>query len=78
MKNLRTEFDAEEIPESFLLERMRLERDILLAQSDWTQLADSPLTDAKKTEWQDYRQALRDFPSSWEPSDTAQFPDAPA
>ena len=36
-------------------------RDRLLLESDWTQGADSPLTDAKKTEWQTYRQALRDF-----------------
>ena len=57
---------------------MRHWRDILLAQSDWTQLPDSPLTDAKKTEWATYRQALRDFPSTWEPSDTAQFPDQPS
>lgn len=34
-----------------------------LADSDWTQLADAPLTDAKKTEWATYRQGLRDVPS---------------
>jgi hypothetical protein len=78
MKNLRTEFDAEEIPESFLLERMRLERDILLTQSDWTQMPDSPLTETKQTEWKEYRQALRDFPDGWTPSDTANFPDQPS
>jgi len=32
-----------------------------LIASDWTQGADSPLSDAKKIEWQTYRQALRDF-----------------
>lgn len=31
-----------------------------LNASDWTQLPDSPLTDAKKAEWANYRQALRD------------------
>lgn len=36
-------------------------RDGLLTECDWTQGADSPLSDAKKVEWQTYRQALRDF-----------------
>ena len=31
-----------------------------LNASDWKQLPDSPLTDAKKAEWANYRQALRD------------------
>lgn len=41
---------------------LRLQRDSLLKQSDWTQFNDSPLTDAKKDEWKTYRQALRDIP----------------
>jgi len=41
---------------------VRSKRDELLAASDWTQFADSPLTDEKKKEWQTYRQALRDMP----------------
>ena len=40
----------------------RRDRDELLAESDWTQMADSPLTDAKKTEWATYRTSLRDVP----------------
>jgi len=32
-----------------------------LTACDWTQGQDSPLSDAKKTEWQTYRQALRDL-----------------
>lgn len=36
-------------------------RNGLLAKSDWTQLADSPLTAEKKLEWAAYRQSLRDF-----------------
>ena len=35
-----------------------------LALSDWTQAADSPLTDTKKAEWATYRQQLRDLPAS--------------
>ena len=41
---------------------IRGERDRLLANSDWTQGADSPLTSAKKTEWATYRTKLRDVP----------------
>lgn len=43
---------------------LRSERNELLNLSDWTQVPDSPLTDAKKTEWATYRQALRDLPST--------------
>ena len=35
-----------------------------LMASDWTQGADSPLSDSKKTEWQTYRQELRDLPET--------------
>lgn len=76
--NLQSEFDDENIPDDYLIERMRIARNDLLAASDWTQMSDSPLTDAKKTEWATYRQALRDFPSSWTPADTANFPDQPS
>ena len=43
---------------------IRLHRDKNLTMSDWTQGADSPLSDSKKAEWQTYRQALRDLPST--------------
>ncbi len=43
----------------------RNRRNLLLMESDWTQGADSPLTDAKKAEWATYRQALRDLPTSY-------------
>tara|TARA_R110000803_G_scaffold139186_1_gene205897 strand:- start:417 stop:839 length:423 start_codon:yes stop_codon:yes gene_type:complete len=36
-------------------------RNQLLTACDWTVGVDSPLSDSKKTEWQTYRQALRDF-----------------
>ena len=39
----------------------------LLAESDWTQVADTALTTEKKAEWATYRQSLRDLPdaSGW-------------
>jgi hypothetical protein len=40
---------------------LTVERDTRLLQSDYTQLADVPLTPEKVTEWRTYRQALRDY-----------------
>ena len=56
-------------------EIMRLVRNQLLAQSDWTQLADAQ---CDKAAWATYRQALRDFPTTWTPAETADFPEMPA
>lgn len=59
-----------------ILQQVRGNRDALLAASDWTQLADSPLSSSKKTEWAVYRQQLRDITDS---SDLAnvEFPATP-
>ena len=43
---------------------VREQRNELLSKSDWTQISDSSLTEAEKTAWQTYRQALRDLPSA--------------
>ena len=40
-------------------------RQNLLRASDWTQSADSPLSDSKKAEWATYRQKLRDLPATY-------------
>jgi len=53
---------------------MRRQRDLLLAASDWTQVADAPVD---REAWAVYRQALRDFPATWEPGPVAEFPDPP-
>jgi hypothetical protein len=72
---LRSPFDTDEIPQEWLVERMRYQRDRLLAESDWAMASDAP-TD--KTAWAAYRQALRDFPATWKPTETADFPETPA
>ena len=46
--------------------KVRMQRDILLATTDYTHLADSPLSHEKKLEWALYRQALRDLPSQYQ------------
>ena len=43
---------------------VRAERDKKLTETDWTQMADSPLSSDKKTEWATYRTSLRDLPSA--------------
>ena len=45
-------------------------RNQLLIGTDWTQVPDSPLTDAKKAEWATYRQQLRDMMSSYTDSES--------
>ncbi len=42
---------------------VRVYRDRLLAESDWTQLIDSPFSNDTNGVWQAYRQALRDVPA---------------
>jgi hypothetical protein len=45
-------------------ETNRTTRDKLLADTDWTQMNDSPLTNEAKTAWATYRQELRDLTDS--------------
>lgn len=53
------------------IDSLRNKRNILLAQSDWTQAPDTSLTDAKKAEWRTYRQSLRNLPENTsDPSNT--------
>ena len=46
---------------------VRVQRDGKLLSCDWTQLDDVPLTSEKKTEWQTYRQELRDITNQSDP-----------
>lgn len=51
--------DIPTIPEAIAL--VRAERNALLDASDWTQLADVPLTESQVMQWRVYRQELRDL-----------------
>ena len=42
--------------------RIRTQRNKLLAETDWTQGGDSPLTTQKKSDWAKYRTSLRTLP----------------
>jgi hypothetical protein len=43
---------------------MTAARRMELSSTDWTQAADSPLSDAQRQAWRIYRQAVRDIPTS--------------
>lgn len=54
---------------------VRNRRDLLLAQSDWTQTRDIELPN--NDEWVTYRQALRDIPSRYDSVETIEWPTLP-
>ena len=56
-------------------EQIRLWRNAKLAQTDWTQLVDSPVN---KSTWAEYRQALRDLPDQGGKADEVELPTEPA
>jgi hypothetical protein len=56
--------DTQEEIEQKAFASLRSQRNKLLRESDWTQMPDSPLTDAQKQAWAIYRQSLRDLPDT--------------
>jgi len=52
-------YEVIDYPEDTIANNVRVERDQLLKDSDWTQIADAPVDQAA---WATYRQALRDIP----------------
>jgi hypothetical protein len=48
---------------------VRSGRDSLLSESDWTQFNDSPISGSTLTDWQTYRQSLRDITNQSDPYD---------
>lgn len=54
----QAEIDAETAGQAA---QVRQQRNAKLTFSDWTQVADAPLTATKKTAWATYRKALRDI-----------------
>tara|TARA_R100001443_G_scaffold116710_1_gene138154 strand:- start:150 stop:374 length:225 start_codon:yes stop_codon:yes gene_type:complete len=52
---------------SIELKVFRKVRNGLLADSDWTVMPDSPLSESKQTEWKTYRQNLRDLTKTANP-----------
>lgn len=56
---------------------LRYVRGALLACTDWTQAADSPLTQEQRDAWAAYRQALRDLPGQYPGQGPIPWPKAP-
>ena len=56
---------------------LRRIRNLKLTDCDWTQLGDTPLTAAQVTEWQTYRQALRDIPENTDEPSLVEWPSLP-
>jgi len=60
------------------LKAFRKRRDEKLAESDWTQMQDSPLTAEQRAAWATYRQALRDVPATANDEGWVTWPQRPA
>ena len=60
------------IPEDERWEAFRETRAQVLSDSDWTQLADSPLTEEERTAWAQWRIELRDIPKNFPNIDDAE------
>lgn len=56
---------------------VRSGRDSLLSESDWTQFNDSPISGSTLTDWQTYRQSLRDITNQSDPYDIT-WPNIPS
>lgn len=57
--------------------KIRTKRNARLAETDWTQVVDSALSDEQKANWASYRQTLRDLTTLYNnPSDVV-WPEAP-
>jgi len=65
-----------ENPEA-IKDSLRPERNRLLAESDWTQLNDSPVAEDKLAAWAAYRQDLRDLTNDIDENGEVEFPVAP-
>lgn len=60
-----TKITDHEYAQKKILEQIRAERNQLLLETDWTQIPDSPLSDAEREQYRRYRQALRDLPQKF-------------
>ena len=62
---INTKITELESAEPFRL--LRIERNKLIAETDWTQLKDIDLDIIRERNWKNYRQALRDLPAKSNP-----------
>lgn len=77
--SMNEEWDKKDLLESIesanrLVEELKEKRNLLLSESDWTQVADAPVD---KAAWAVYRQALRDIPQQSGFPETIKWPEKP-
>ena len=70
LEDMRAEADLD-------FSRTRTQRDAMLRDTDWTQIADAALGDHTAEEWATYRQELRDLPSKHSKVSEVVWPDDP-
>ena len=78
MEQALQEMNESDVSDSQWLAVGRWWRNALLSESDWSQVADNSLTEIKKEEWRQYRQALRDITTTYEDPKDIVFPDLPS
>ena len=69
-------FVVEDISDEELWNAIRIKRNRLLSESDWTMISDAP-TSLNVGGWETYRQALRDLPSKFFNPKEVTWPDTP-
>ena len=62
--------------DDFDWQEVRSKRDSLLSGSDYVMMADYPLED--KSDWEAYRQELRDIPQDYDDPDDVEYPNEPS
>ena len=67
--------DEAAIEAEYNLSSLRIERDLLLQQSDWTQSRDVTLSN--DADWKTYRQALRDITKIYKTLEDVKWPEKP-
>jgi len=70
LEDMRAEADLD-------FSRTRTQRNAMLRDTDWTQIADAALGDHTAEEWATYRQELRDIPATYSKVSEVVFPDDP-
>ena len=59
------------------LEVLRVERNMKLAETDWTRMDDNGMSDSAKASWATYRQALRDITKDYTSLADVVWPEKP-
>ena len=77
MAKLLAAAQASPPPFSSRMAYLRHVRDLLMSLTDYTQAADSPLTEQQREAWATYRQSLRDLPQAYSGEGPIPWPVAP-